>query len=62
MTNRNMQTNTPGRIGIFRRIAVERYMRPLQLDLPVLMPPCSVAAGIMGFALLLAAIAALFGL
>jgi len=32
-------STSSGRIGIFRRIAVERYMRPLESDTPEMLTP-----------------------
>jgi hypothetical protein len=52
MDNRETRTPpstdpAPTKIGIFRRVAVARYMRPLESDLPeMLAPPPPVFAGI----------------
>ena len=47
---------TPRRIGIFRRIAVERYVRPLMSDLPELLAPWNGGTCLAGVALLVIAV------
>ena len=51
-------TNT--RIGIFRRIAVERYMGPLESDLPEMVAPMDPGWIVLGIALLATAVVLLW--
>ena len=59
MTHPRMQVRTATKIGIFRRIAVERYMQPLQMDVPSLLPRCEALVAVAGLASLAAAVAVL---
>lgn len=58
MTASNGRAQT--RIGIFRRIAVEHYTQPRELDIPEMLPSVSRVAVLAGIALLCAAITLLW--
>jgi hypothetical protein len=59
VTHPRMEVRTATKIGIFRRIAVERYMQPLQMDMPSLLPRCGAVAAGLGLLMLAAVYAVL---
>jgi len=56
LTDRKESSPVSARIGIFRRVAVEQYMRPLESDTPEMLAPSSTALLAVAASLLCAAL------